>query len=75
MSPSSENRLPAIEPFLSKALSASLAAGISEASRKGQLFNQVELHLHAQRQHGRRAELLAYARQNYTETAVATVKE
>ncbi len=75
MIPSPRNHLLMIEPYLSASLSSSLASGISEASRKGQLFDQVQLHLHAQRQHCRRADLLAYASQNYTEAAIVVVAE
>jgi len=62
-------------PFLNPKLSASLAGGISESSRKEQLFDQAHLCLRAQRQACHREDLLAYASENYTEAAIAAVVE
>lgn len=61
------------EPFLNQKLSVSLADGLRESFRKTQLFNQVHLHLRAQRQACRRKDLLAYASENYTLEAIAAV--
>ncbi|ACH40487.1 MAG: hypothetical protein ACD_55C00120G0001 [uncultured bacterium] len=62
------------EPFLNPKVSISLAAGISESTRKSQLFDQVKLCLQAQRQISRRQNILSYAGQNYTEAALAAVR-
>lgn len=61
------------EPFFNPKLSVSLADGLSEPSRKAQLFDQVCLCLRAHRQVCRRKDLLAYASVNYTVAAIAAV--
>jgi len=59
------------EPFPSRKLSTSLAAGLREVTRKKQLFEQVNLYLSAQRQAQRMSGLLAYVGKNHTPAARA----
>lgn len=61
--------------FLNPKLSVSLAAGLSEASRKMQIFNQAGLYPYAQLQATRRAVLLAYAERNYGRLAPRPLRE